>query len=494
MVGAVQVSYVYQAIVLLSGLWLARFLLARLGEHDYGLWSLGAQIIAWIALMDFGVVAILPRETAYVTGNPGAGADDLPKLVDRTTVLVLWQLPIVAFTAAVTWFLLPPEWEALGGPMLLVLATFVIGFPLRILQAVLQGLQDLVFVALQTFIIWLIGFAVTVVLVSRGWGLYGLAVGWVALQVCQFVSSWIRLRTRHPNVLPRRLTPLRWANARGLLTSGAWVSVSQIAQVLLAGSDLIIIGAILGPEATVPYGFTAKLALVLANQPQLIMQAALPGISEIRAGSDAQHVQRVATALGQAMLLVSGLVVCIVLVVNQAFIAWWLPEANPYGGDLLTGLLLLVMLLRHWNFTTVYTLFALGQERRISLTALADGLTTVVASIVLVKWLGLIGAPIGALVGVAAVSLPANLIGIARVTGVTVAARLKPLWGWTWRFGLLAVACVGLSRIDLPATLPSLVLATTLVGLLVLAVMSPVALREPLGTYVRPRLFRHRTP
>ena len=52
--------------------------------------------------------------------------------------------------------------------------------------------------------------------------------------------------------------------------------MSQIAQVLLNGTDVMIIGALLGPAAVVPYACTGKLVSVLANQPQAILQSAAP--------------------------------------------------------------------------------------------------------------------------------------------------------------------------------------------------------------------------
>jgi len=40
------------------------FLLHRIGQHDYGLWLVGAQLLGYLGLMDFGIVALLPRATA----------------------------------------------------------------------------------------------------------------------------------------------------------------------------------------------------------------------------------------------------------------------------------------------------------------------------------------------------------------------------------------------------------------------------------------------
>jgi O-antigen/teichoic acid export membrane protein len=478
--------------VLVAGLWLTPFLIRRLGEADYGLWIAGTQIVAWLTVMDLGVIALIPREAAVATGIAARTGDvsRLPQLIDRTMMLLLWQLPVVAVLTAVVWVFLPTEYERLTRPLLIVFAAFVAGFPFRVFQAVLTGIQDLVYVAVQTSIAWTIGFLLTVGLVTAGLGLTALAVSFVAVQIYQIVACGIRLHTRHRHILPPRLTPLRWGEARELLTSGVWFSVAQIAQVLLVGTDILIITKLLGPAAVVPYAITSKLITVLANQPSTLIQSALPGISEIRGTADMPRLQRVSSALGQGILVASGVVFCVVLVVNEAFVDWWGVPNNPYAGDLLTAVLLVAMLARHANFAMALTLFALQGEKRISITTLADGLVTVLAGVVLVRWIGVIGAPIASVIGATIVSLPANLRGLSARAGIPVTEWLRPLWGWAWRFLLVAAGAAALATQRIPPTFISLAATTIGVTVVVGLVMIPVMLRPPLGTYLAPRLQR----
>src|SRR5262249_55509829 len=202
-----------------------------------------------------------------------------------------------------------------------------------------------------------------------------------------------------------QVPPVSWPVARSLFSRSSWVSVSQVAQVFLNGTDVLIIGKVLGPAAVVPYACTAKLITVLSNHPQLLMQTAAPALSELRAGGDRKRLGDVCAALTRAMLIVSGGVACLVLAVNQMFVQWWVGPSQ-FGGWRLTLAVVGMMLLRHLNTTKVYALFAFGHERTISLTALGDGAVTLVASALLVHQYGAIGAPIGSLIGVALVGLP----------------------------------------------------------------------------------------
>jgi hypothetical protein len=155
----------------------------------------------------------------------------------------------------------------------------------------------------------------------------------------------------------------------------------------------------------------------------------------------------------------------------------------------LTALILLSMLLRHWNLTIASALFFFGRERRLCLTALVDGLVSVGAIFLFVREFGLVGAPLGAIAGVCLVSLPANLWALAHEGNLSVARLLRPLLPWFARFVLLTTGIVLLARIWLPQTFLLLGVTAVAVGTVYVAMMFPLALRAPLGDYVRPRLF-----
>ena len=58
--------------------------------------------------------------------------------------------------------------------------------------------------------------------------------------------------------------------------------------------------------------------------------------------------------------------------------------AARFGGFELTAALVAGMFVRQVNFAAVYTLFCFGYERRLALTAVADGVAGVAAMLVLV--------------------------------------------------------------------------------------------------------------
>jgi O-antigen/teichoic acid export membrane protein len=483
-------GYAHMIVATIAGLWLTPFFLGHLGQSTYGLWLVGTQIIAYLLLMDLGIVALLPRETAYVTGRTGRhDANELRRLIEETLTLACAQTPVVLCAAVIALWWLPDSWRDLRTPLAVVLGLFVLTFPLRIFPAALTGLQDLAFVARAQFAAWVVGTLVNVFLVLKGFTLTALAAGWCMTQVIVIGLCAVRLARAFPGAMPHALVLRDFKSARDYIARSVWVSLSQISQVLLNGTDLMVIGALLGPAAVVPYACTGKLVSVLANQPQAILQSAAPAMSELRTSADPTRLFHVSAALAQSTLTVSGLVACVVLAVNGGFVKWWVgPE--QFGGLPLTLLLLSAMIIRHFNTTNVYALFCFGHERRLALTGLADGVTTLGLTAVLVKLFGLAGAPLGAIAGVLLVSGPLNLGALSRETGVERQRLLATLAPWVWRFVLVAVIVGAAGTWLQPASFPLLALLGSAAALLYSVVVVAPLLRSPAGVYLRPLLTR----
>ena len=419
---------------------------------------------------------------AFASGQSDAtGADGLiSRLVAQVRRIVRWQVLGLAVICGAIWWFLPTAWSALRLPIAIVFIAFVASYPLRTLTAVLQGMQELSFLSKAQLAGWAISTAATVGLVVAGAGLYALVIGWVLSTSVPAIASWWKVRREWPAVLRQRgPQPVQQYFGRSL-----WVSVSQIAQVLLNGSDVLILGRMLGPLAVVPYACTGKLVTVFANHPQLLMHAAQPALSELRASESKERLANVATALTHAMLMMSGALIVVILPVNHFFVNWWVGP-NQYGGWWLSFAFAAMMLLRHWNVATIYTLFCFGYERQISLTSLADGIVTFVgAALMIWKW-GPIGAPIASILGVVLVSLPMNVRSVAHEMNLSTGAFMARIAPLAIRVVVIAAAGAIGSTWTSGHSLAG-VLAVLVPTVLAYAVaITPLAWNGPVGPYLR---------
>jgi O-antigen/teichoic acid export membrane protein len=479
------VGYAYQLLTMGVGLFLTRFLLERLGSEQLGLWLVGIQLLGWLLLLDVGVVALVPRELASATGraeDPGAPA----RLMGFAVRLALMQSAVVAVAALGLWWLLPSEWEGLRPALGPALLAFVLLYPLRLLPAFLEGLQDIAWQTGAQMVGFILGTATTVLLVLTGEGMVALAWGWIVQQLLPSVLAGWRLRRHYPQVLPGRLPPLALPEVLGWMRRGGWVSVDKLATLLVTGADLLLVGKLLGPEATVAYACTAKAVGLLIHQPRMLVNAALPGLSQMRTGESRERMMRVCTSLTQATLLVSGLLATGVVAANGAFVGWWVGP-DKYLGLGISALFAVNMMLRHLCGVLALATFCFGDERRIALTSLGDGALAFTLGAAGLSFFGFIGAPLGALAGLVLVSLPNHLRALARHSGTSSAQLLRPLLPWGWRTAVAMGLAVGMALAWAPTHLPGLVAMGATAVVLYAVLVGPVALLAPLDSYVRPR-------
>jgi O-antigen/teichoic acid export membrane protein len=288
--------------------------------------------------------------------------------------------------------------------------------------------------------------------------------------------------------MPNRLPALAWESTRTHLTKGFWISVAQVAQVLMANTDLLIIGRLLGPSAVVPYACTGKLAGILANQAQMLMQTATPGLCELKTAESQNRLFQAILGLNHAILAFSGLIFCLIVPINRWFVSWWV-TSGQYGGGLLTVAILTNMLFVHWDTVAAYSVFCLGRQRRIALTNLGNGLATAGGTFVLTTFLGPVGAPLGSMIGTCLIGLPLNLSIIAKDTGVTLPRLIAAMiGGFTFRFAAIAATVLLVATRWSPKTFAEAMAAMSLVSIAYILLMLPGVMRSPLGDYARPLL------
>jgi O-antigen/teichoic acid export membrane protein len=488
----VGVNYLQVVLVAACGLWLTRFLLDRIGQDELGAWLVLLPLLGYLELIDLGVVAVLPREVAYATGRAaGDGQEAVAAVLGKARRLVLWQLPLAALAATTLWGLCLLSGAASGWAAAVLAVLYVVLFPSRIYPAALQGLQDLAALGWINVASWLLQFTVTVALVLAGLGMWGLVGGFAVQRVASAVLAWWRLSRRFPGARPDRRAPQPPAEARTLLRPGLWVSLSRVSQMLLSGTEVIVVGMLLGPAAVVLYSCTAKLTTLFAPQVYTLATTAEAALSELRGGESAdrwggtpprppgERLVVVSSTLRQAILLASGLVVCVVLAANEAFVAWWV-GAERYGGLVLTAVLAGTMIVRHFHFTLGHLLYCLGQERAVALISLADGVVGVAATALFVGLFGALGAALGSLAAVVVVSLPGCLFLVGRALDVSRLALLGAHLSWLGRFLAVAVAVTLVGQHWQPRSAAGLVGLGLGVGVLYTAVMYPLARRSPL--------------
>ena len=110
--------------------------------------------------MDLGIVQLVPRDVAIAAGRATGRCDSdacRPSSARRRGSCCGRCLPVALVGMLPSCWLLPAEWAPLRWPLAIVIVAFVVAFPLRMFNAVLQGLQDLAFLGGVQLAAWAAG-------------------------------------------------------------------------------------------------------------------------------------------------------------------------------------------------------------------------------------------------------------------------------------------------------------------------------------------------
>lgn len=486
---AAGLGWCYQGLVFAVGVWLTRFLVARLGDRVLGWWAQAVAVVGYLGLIDFGLSAMLPREVAAAVGRAGgwARAADLPGVLARFVRFALWQFPPAVGVAAACFLVLTRGGEAPVAATAGLVAAATLAYPFRVGPLVLTGLQDVRFAGAVQPVVYLAGVGVTVGAVVGGFGPAGLVASWAVQAFLVAALTWGRLAVRYRPALPAARDVLAARVPRRMLADGTWAWLAGVGVGLAGTAELVVIGWFEPPETVFKYACTVKLVTVLAPVVLTLCAAAVPGLTELRAAGDAARVGRAALAYTQLALGVSGMVGCVLLAVNSGFVGWWV-GAHRYLGDRVAWAAIVGMNVRHGLNAIAVTLFCLHRERALWRLTLLDGVVSFAATAGWVAWGGAAWAPLGPLTAAVAVTLPLCLRVVWAEGTVPVGRLARAVGGWAALYAGLAGLAALAGKLGRPAGPAAVALVGAAAAGVYVLVMAGPALRAELGDYLRPRL------
>lgn len=397
-------GYINQFLVLCAGLILTPFYLFHLGEEKFGLWVLAQQLLLYLDVFVLGLSRLLPREIALRVSQGQSPAKLLRTAINLTSLLMIPG--VVAVATIPLWF--PDAWAPLQGPILWIASLGMLLLPLRLCLGSLEGFQDLGFLSRLHLAAWALGVMTSVAAVLWHPALISVLIGWFATQSVLALGSGVRLFTRWVRLREiLSVSPKRPEHVI-LLKRSLWIYLNGLGNLLHTAADLTLLSRFLGPVQIVPYELTSKLKNVLTHTPQLLVDRALPGLSDLRGRNEKESIQRTATALTLILLFCSGALATGILVINGTFVSWWVGPSY-FVGIGLTMVILLDMICRHWLATSHLIAFCFGNEKALGITSAVQGATVVVATILLIPHMGIFAPPTSSIIGMAAIGLPVTL-------------------------------------------------------------------------------------
>lgn len=441
---AASFGYLQYALAMVSGFVMVPLTLSYLGTRRYGLWLASGELLGYAAMVDLGVIGVLPWMLAQADGRGDREA--MRRLVSNGFVVGSMVGLAFGLLATALWLVLPSalsldaaDREAVGPPLALLVLTLMMAYPARVFAAVVNGLQDVVFSGWLSVAQSIVNIGLTAGLLVRGYGLYAPAIGACAAACVSVCGATVRARMIAPDVMRAWPRPSR-STVRTLLVNGLGAWSGGFGWQLLSASNGLIIAALGRPEWIPVYACSSRLTTLATQLTWILPDAGLVGLAHLQ-GEQPQpaRLRSLVLLILRLHLLLAGGAACVLLVFNPLFVAYWV------GTDLFAGMtanawLALAIVVSSVMHGVMTAASVLGDRLRVGIATLVAGTLQVACAWTFGRFFGLTGvAAAGVMVGVA-VSVPAGVLLLRSTTAITASDMWNGLLGpWGRRVVPLAL-------------------------------------------------------
>lgn len=388
---------------------LTPFVVLKLGDAVYGLWTLVISLTGYYGLLDLGVRAGVGQYVARYWAK--RDLEGVNRTLNTAFVLlagVAVVLMLITFVLA----LLLPRWmegpadaiRAAQWAMVVVGIGVSLQFPLAIYTTVAHarerfevenaiGIGARVTSALLT--IWVL---------NNGWGVFGLACATMGAQVTGYLARMAAAYKLMPGI---RWSPRLFSRGavKEIVSFGAFSFLLTAADRVVSYFGPIIIGAFVGATAITYYALGGSLIMYYTQLVCVIVWTITPHATKLDAQGDRAALRALLYPSTRGVLFLASVITGGLCLLGHDFLALWM-DPKYVSGELYTSsavvlsILAVSTLVRYGQAAGRQIVFGMRKVRFLAALAGAEAVMNIVLSLLLVKPYGLLGVALATLIPV----------------------------------------------------------------------------------------------
>ena len=398
-------GYVVAVVV---GFFLSPYLVRRLGNEQYGTWTMIVALTGYIRLLDLGIYqGVLQYVTRYRSQGKVAEINEIVS----TALGALALAAALGVVASAVMAGLYPRYFATENlsvwrvqvALLIVGVSVAVTVPFEIYNAIICSCHSFHVMNVISIGVRLASAGALVWALSRGMGL--LAVATITLGV-NLLAEAPRVWVAHRLVPGLRERPQNVTRSAGrqLFGYGLWMFVMRISSMLFVNIDLVLIGFFYGPVGATFYG----IALTLISYAIMAIQGLSFVLGPVAIEGDARaepwRLRSILLRASRVGLVLGGTFFVCFLFWGKEFIAEWMGPEYVSGRSFsssaaILGVAAVGRVLGAGLIGPAQVLLGTRRVRPLALITLAQGLLAAVAAALCAKYVGPIAAAAAASIG-----------------------------------------------------------------------------------------------
>lgn len=401
-------SWLSHGVALVVGFFLMPYVLHTLGDRNYGTWIFINSIAGYAGLMYLGFGDTISR---YVAAHRANGDWNRLNQIVNVVFVVYLTMGACALSAAGVLAWQAERWHVEAGVSLLELRLVILvlgvnvaaGMLGSVFGGILQGAQRFDLLSSMGIAVDLLRAGLTWVLLQQQWGLLTLSLIFLAITLIENGFYVMAARKCIPE-LRFGVKYLKWETLRESFGFSAFAFLGAVASQVIYATDTVVIGAVLGAEAIVPYFIALRLCQYIRKPIEQVGSICMPRAGELHSRSDASALWRLLTeSAGLTFVLTAGLLIGTAFFGTSLLQLWVGPGYDESWALLLILLGSQIVALPMGTVRSI--LFGMGHVRVPAILHVVEAAANLGLSLLLIKPWGLLGVALGTAVPVVAVEL-----------------------------------------------------------------------------------------
>ncbi len=418
------------------GFFLAPFVVHRLGDTQYGIWTLVLSLTGYFGLLDLGIRSSVGRFVArYISLDDSSKVNEIVSsaMFILSGGSALGLIAILGLQYFFDGFRIDPSFAGPARAALFIAGlNVVIALPLGVFSSVLVALERFDVITAISVAGALTRASLVICLLSLNYGLLALAVVTIAVSLAE--SSGMVLCAKHfyPALAPRRRF-IRVTAAKELLGFGLYRFVWIVANQLIFYTDSVVIGLFLGAGAITYYSIAGSLVNYARNIVSLATDTLYPAAARLDTKRDLEGLRDL-QVFGTSVAILVGFPICAVLIfLGKQFITLWMGQQYSISARYLV-VLMIPQVASMSQYTSALILAAMARHRVLAYIVICEALANLILSIILVRKFGLIGVAWGT-------TIPHLISSLFLVPGYTLRTLHMPVLSYVKRGIVRPVLC-----------------------------------------------------
>ena len=373
------------------------YLIDKLGQGQYGIWSLVFSLVAYMRLADVGMNQAISRFVSkHFATRDWIGLNQVVSSAARIYLFVSIAIVIASATIAygiLHHFQIDPEYLRIARITLVVIgANQAVTYMFIPFAALLPFHRADIVYYFETMQL-LLQTAAIIILLELNYGLVVMSFVVLTLNILSHsLRYWLR-RRMFPEVR-FSLAAITSEKTKLLLSYGATSLMIVAAWIVVFQTDNIVIGRFLSMEAIALVAVPAAIVTQLRNSINAIAVPIVPTISHIEAEQDESQVMAIYHKSTRYLYYLCGFICICLLVYGAPFILLWVGEDFRESIKIL-HILVVPACIYLPQMVANSVLFGVSRHKILLYIISAEGLSNIVLSVILVQSMGIVGVALG---------------------------------------------------------------------------------------------------